>query len=187
MHAQLLSQASRVFRLVSCRSGRSARLKGTFMRSRRIATSTGLVLGLLALGASRAAAQPEVQGVGTWKLNVAKSKLGPGPAPRSLVSTIEAVDGGTRMTGVRVGADGGANRGEVHRAGRRQGLSHQGVRSTLIPSRSAGSMPGRSSGSTSEAARSWRPRPPSFPPMARPRPPPARGDALGARSSIISR
>jgi len=39
-------------------------------------------------------------------VNVAKSKLGPGPSPRSIVSTIEAVGEHTRMTGVRVNADG---------------------------------------------------------------------------------
>ncbi len=76
------------------------------MRSRRLATSFGIVLGLLIVCLDQAAAQTEVQNVGTWKLNVAKSKLGPGPAPKSITSKIEAVGDHTKMSGVRIGADG---------------------------------------------------------------------------------
>ena len=74
------------------------------MRSRRLATSFVFVLGLLFSGLAQA--QSDLQCHGTWKLNVAKSKLGPGPAPRSITSTIEAVGESTRMTGVRIDADG---------------------------------------------------------------------------------
>src|SRR4051794_36604454 len=76
------------------------------MRSRRPATSFGLVLSLFLLALTSASAQSDVQGVGTWKVNIAKSRLGPGPAPRSFVSTIEAVGSDTKMTGVRIDADG---------------------------------------------------------------------------------
>ena len=76
------------------------------MRSRRLATSSVFVLASLILSLEQAAAQSDVQRAGTWKLNVAKSRLGPGPAPRSITSTIEAVGESTRMTGVRIDADG---------------------------------------------------------------------------------
>ncbi len=36
--------------------------------------------------------------VGTWKVNVAKSKYSPGPAPKSQTLTIEANDGGIKYT-----------------------------------------------------------------------------------------
>ncbi len=51
-------------------------------------------------------AQSEVPGVGTWKLNVKKSKLGDEKPPQSLTSTIEAVDGHARVIGVRIDSDG---------------------------------------------------------------------------------
>jgi hypothetical protein len=80
--------------------------KEVFMRSRRLATSFGFVLATLTLSLHQAAAQSDVQCVGTWKLNLVKSKLGPGPAPRSITSTIEAVGEHTRLTGVRIDSDG---------------------------------------------------------------------------------
>ena len=45
--------------------------------------------------------------LGTWTLNVAKSKYDPGPAPKSQTTKLEAVtDGGVREIGDRVNADG---------------------------------------------------------------------------------
>jgi hypothetical protein len=44
--------------------------------------------------------------VGTWKLNVAKSKYEPGPAPKSLTRTVEAQGAGVKYTFVGVAADG---------------------------------------------------------------------------------
>jgi hypothetical protein len=44
--------------------------------------------------------------VGTWKLNVAKSKYSPGPAPRSQTRTIEAQGDGIKSTTDGVAADG---------------------------------------------------------------------------------
>ena len=44
--------------------------------------------------------------LGTWKLNVAKSKFEPGPAPKSLTRTIVADGGGAKYTFEGVSADG---------------------------------------------------------------------------------
>jgi hypothetical protein len=44
--------------------------------------------------------------VGTWKLNVAKSKYTPGPTPKSQTAVIDAVDGGMKVVSDRVEADG---------------------------------------------------------------------------------
>jgi hypothetical protein len=76
------------------------------MRPRRLATLFGLALCALIHSPTTVSAQPDVSLVGTWKLNVAKSKLGPGPAPRSITSTIQAVGDRTKLTGVRIDADG---------------------------------------------------------------------------------
>ena len=80
--------------------------KEAFMRSRRLATSFGIILAMSILLVDQAMAESDIKCEGTWKLNVAKSKLGPGPSPRSITSTIEAVGDSTRMTGVRVDSDG---------------------------------------------------------------------------------
>ena len=44
--------------------------------------------------------------VGTWKLNVTKSKFDPGPAPKSLTRKVEAQGNGVKYTFDGVGADG---------------------------------------------------------------------------------
>jgi hypothetical protein len=44
--------------------------------------------------------------VGTWKLNAAKSKFDPGPAPKSLTRKVEAEGHGVKYTFEGVGADG---------------------------------------------------------------------------------
>lgn len=46
--------------------------------------------------------------VGTWKLNVEKSKYDPGPAPKSLTRTVEAQGTGVKYTFEGVSADGTA-------------------------------------------------------------------------------
>ena len=43
---------------------------------------------------------------GTWILDVAKSKYSPGPAPKSQVAKLEAVDGGLKVVSDRVESDG---------------------------------------------------------------------------------
>src|SRR4029450_9109888 len=51
--------------------------------------------------------------IGTWKLNLAKSKYSPGPAPKSQTLKIEAWgDDGVRYTADGVGADGKATHAE---------------------------------------------------------------------------
>ena len=44
--------------------------------------------------------------LGTWKLDLAKSKYSPGPAPKSLTLKYEAMSDGIKFTGDGVGADG---------------------------------------------------------------------------------
>ena len=44
--------------------------------------------------------------LGTWKLNVEKSKASPGPVPKSLTLKFEATKDGTRLTSDGVSADG---------------------------------------------------------------------------------
>ncbi|MDP9179923.1 MAG: hypothetical protein M3O61_19825 [Gemmatimonadota bacterium] len=44
--------------------------------------------------------------IGTWHLNVAKSKFSPGPAPKSEVRTYTATAEGTALSWTNVGADG---------------------------------------------------------------------------------
>jgi hypothetical protein len=44
--------------------------------------------------------------LGTWKLNVDKSKASPGPVPKSLTLKFEATKDGTRLTSDGVSADG---------------------------------------------------------------------------------
>ena len=46
--------------------------------------------------------------VGTWKLDIAKSKYDPGPAPRSLTRTVEAQGNGVKYAFEGVAADGKA-------------------------------------------------------------------------------
>lgn len=61
------------------------------------------VLAVLAGSAVQAQSSPLV---GTWKLNVAKSKFDPGPAPKSLTRTVAAQGDGVKYTFEGVGADG---------------------------------------------------------------------------------
>jgi hypothetical protein len=76
------------------------------MYSRRSWPSCGLLVASLFAFTQPAVAQSDVQGVGTWKLNLSKSKLGPGAPPLSLISRIEATESGTKVTGVRIDAEG---------------------------------------------------------------------------------
>jgi hypothetical protein len=62
---------------------------------------------LLTVGSAAVVAAPAADPViGTWQLNVAKSKFSPGPAPKSDTRTYAATDQGTTMTWTSVGADG---------------------------------------------------------------------------------
>ena len=64
-------------------------------------------LGLSAILIAPAFAQSDTQ-VGIWKLNVAKSKYSPGPAPKSATTTIEAAGAGTKVSVDQMRADGTA-------------------------------------------------------------------------------
>ena len=73
------------------------------------ATVRTAILGL-ALAAFAAvtsvSAQTEVVGLGTWKLNIEKSKFSSGPAPRSFTVRFEAAGKGVKVTGEGIDADG---------------------------------------------------------------------------------
>ena len=58
---------------------------------------------VLALAVIAFAADPHV---GTWKLNLAKSKYSPGPAPRSAIVKVEDQDNGAKLTMDTVDAEG---------------------------------------------------------------------------------
>ena len=63
-------------------------------------------VGVLVLGWSLWAANPLV---GTWKLNVEKSKYSPGPPPKSATITYEETAEGIKRTGETVDAEGKAS------------------------------------------------------------------------------
>lgn len=53
-----------------------------------------------------ASAQPDPRTYGTWKLNVAKSKYSPGPAPKGLTVKWEPAGQGVKSSAEGIGADG---------------------------------------------------------------------------------
>ena len=65
---------------------------------------------ILAVAVTVIAAFGADNSLGTWKLNVAKSKYSPAPMPlKSLTSTREAADGGVKVTNVGERTDGAIN------------------------------------------------------------------------------
>lgn len=74
------------------------------LTSRSVASSIAC-LGFAALLIGSGFAQSDPQ-VGLWRLNVAKSKYSPGPAPKSATTIIEAVGAGTKVTVDQVMPDG---------------------------------------------------------------------------------
>ena len=69
-----------------------------------VAMALGVVLGADIANLSAQASDPRI---GTWKLNVAKSKYSPGPAPQSLTVKVEpSGQGGEKVTAEFVNADG---------------------------------------------------------------------------------
>lgn len=67
----------------------------------------GLLAGILVVaGSSPAWAQAQDPHYGTWKLNLAKSKFSPGPAPKEGTVTIEAAGPGRKVSVAGVAADG---------------------------------------------------------------------------------
>ncbi|MDQ6705604.1 MAG: hypothetical protein M3Z85_06535, partial [Acidobacteriota bacterium] len=61
------------------------------------------LFGMLAVGVALWAADPAV---GSWKLNVAKSKYSPGPAPKSATITYEETADGIKRTAESIDAEG---------------------------------------------------------------------------------
>ena len=79
------------------------------MHSRGRTLTLGVVLALSALlGADIAnvSAQASDPRIGTWKLNAAKSKYSPGPAPQALTVNVEPSGKGEKVTTEFVNADG---------------------------------------------------------------------------------
>jgi hypothetical protein len=72
----------------------------------RFSRTLTLVIALAVLAVVGLHAQPNDPAVGTWKLNVAKSKYEPGPAPKSLTVTIEPSGPGVKVTTKGVDAQG---------------------------------------------------------------------------------
>jgi len=72
----------------------------------RACLSTAVAGVLTALLGAAVVAQSTDSQVGTWKLNVAKSKYSPGPAPKSATTTIETVGAGTKVVVDQAQADG---------------------------------------------------------------------------------
>src|SRR5258706_14398659 len=73
------------------------------------AMALGIVVGLavvLGTNVTDVSAQASDPRVGTWKLNVAKSKYSPGPPPQSQTLKVEASGKGEKVTSEVVNADG---------------------------------------------------------------------------------
>jgi hypothetical protein len=73
---------------------------------RRLWVATSMVAIVLLAYGSPAFSQAADPVIGTWKLDVAKSKFSPGPAPKSLTVKFEAAGKGVKLTTDGVGADG---------------------------------------------------------------------------------
>ena len=79
------------------------------MQSHWRALTLGMVLvvgGVLGVDIVNLSAQAGDPRMGTWKLNVAKSKYSPGPAPRSVTLKVEPSGQGEKVTAEFVNADG---------------------------------------------------------------------------------
>lgn len=68
-----------------------------------VVLALGVVLGADIANLSAQASDPRM---GTWKLNVAKSKFSPGPAPQALTVKVEPSGQGEKVTAEFVNADG---------------------------------------------------------------------------------
>jgi hypothetical protein len=74
---------------------------------RSVVASVVLVGGLsLVIGSTRTVSAQSDSSIGTWKLNVAKSKYVPGPAPKTNMVTMVAAGKGIKVTTKGTGADG---------------------------------------------------------------------------------
>lgn len=82
------------------------------MRTRTLVAGVAVLIAFAAITATTNA-QGKDPWVGTWKLNLAKSKYSPGPAPKSTTVTITAPDGGIKQVVDTVPATGAAQHYEV--------------------------------------------------------------------------
>jgi hypothetical protein len=79
------------------------------MHSRNYGWTIGVVLAVgvvLEIGVADLSAQMSDPRIGTWKLNVEKSKYSPGPAPQSVMVKVERAGQGEKTTTDFVNADG---------------------------------------------------------------------------------
>jgi hypothetical protein len=77
--------------------------------NRSVVTAVVFLGGLLAFsGSTRSAFAQADPAVGSWKLNVGKSRYSPGPAPKSQTITITAAGNGIRVSSKGVDGDGKA-------------------------------------------------------------------------------
>jgi hypothetical protein len=81
-------------------------------RMTRACLSAAFAGALAALFAGTVVAQAADPQVGTWKLNLAKSKYSPGPPPKSATTKIEAAGAGTKVVVDQVQSDGTARHWE---------------------------------------------------------------------------
>jgi hypothetical protein len=72
----------------------------------RVPTSAVITGAILGIALAAVSAQETNARVGSWQLNVAKSKYDPGPAPKSQTLKIEAAGKGEKVTSEMVNADG---------------------------------------------------------------------------------
>jgi hypothetical protein len=77
------------------------------MRARTSWAGVALTGGAILAAAALVAAQTVDPRVGTWNLNVTKSKYNPGPAPKSQMLTIAAAGKGEKVKSESVSAEGG--------------------------------------------------------------------------------
>src|SRR2546427_13275241 len=81
------------------------------MRTRTILV-VAILIGVLTLPGTLLS-QTQAAWVGTWKLNLAKSKYSPGPPPKSATVKVEQWENGLKITGDAVTAQGEARHAEV--------------------------------------------------------------------------
>jgi hypothetical protein len=81
-------------------------------RSHRLAGALTVAVGLIAFAATPHAQAPKGL-LGTWKLNVAKSKFSPGPAPKSMTITYSTAGDGMKIVAEVVPGEGAAQHWEM--------------------------------------------------------------------------
>jgi hypothetical protein len=74
-------------------------------RIRQTCLCAVVALGLVVMFAGTTLAQPGGSNLGTWKINLAKSKYAAGKAPKSATFTVAAAGAGIKVTVDSVGAD----------------------------------------------------------------------------------